>query len=80
MKKKEQPISITHTELICFALNYLGEKINELYERAKLVEDKDPTLAAALREANVFLPKYKAAMQMYKLETGSDYQDDLGIL
>jgi hypothetical protein len=79
MKKKEQPITITHSEILSFALLYLGQQCQKLIADAKMIEEKNPDLAKAMREDNIYINKYKAAMQMYKLETGNDYTNEFGI-
>ena len=78
-KPKEQPVTVTHSEVLCWAINWLGERWSKDREMIKAAEATNPELAKTLLEQNLWHQKLKAAMQLYKIETGKDFCGDFDI-
>lgn len=65
-KAKAEPIKITQREVIHFAITTVGPRWMEERERLKI--------CGADVEMSMYYPKLAALLQLYKLETGEDYQ------
>ena len=75
MAKDTTPI-ITHTEIICLAIQALALKIHECDERVDLCDNiAAKAVAAEMRdkELGVIKPKMAALKEMYPIETGTDF-------
>ena len=77
MAKKNTPI-ITHTEILCLAIESLKASIREWDENVEKAAGKDVAvqqIVTELRDQNVarLAPKLAAPKQLYKIETGTDY-------
>lgn len=75
MAKDTAPI-ITHTEIICLAIQALARKIHECDERVDLCDNIPAREIAAEmrdRELAVLKPKMAALKEMYRIETGTDF-------
>ena len=72
MAKKPEPI-ITHSEILCFAIHHLQDEIEDIKLRgANLPEHISEGLVAALIAP--ITPKLEALLEMYRIETGTDYE------
>ena len=77
MQKKPEPV-ITHTEILCFAIRHLQGEIEGIKNNgenlAKRTGNKEMAdgIVAALTEPLV--PKLAALKEMYRIETGTDYE------
>jgi hypothetical protein len=75
MAKKSTPI-ITHTEILCLAIQSVSRKLHEYDE---MVDRCDNMIAremlAPMRDANaeIWEPKLAALKELYKIETGKDF-------
>ena len=78
-KQKEQPITVTHTEILCWAINWLGERWRKDRENLKAFEEKDPELAKQFLAQNIWHQKLKVAVELYKIETGKEFCGDFEI-
>ena len=75
MAKDTMPI-ITHTEIICLAIQSLARKIHECDERVDLCDNITAREIAAEmrdREQAVLKPKMAALKEMYRFETGKEF-------
>jgi hypothetical protein len=77
MAKKNTPI-ITHTEILCLAIESLQAQIREWDEKmrkAASVGEEAQKMVAELREHEVARldPKLEALKDMYNIETGANY-------
>lgn len=75
MAKKNEPI-ITHTEILCLAIQAVSHKMHEYDEMV----DKSDTLAAKemaayLRDSHaaIYAPKLAALKELYRIETGTKF-------
>ena len=67
--KKTAPI-ITHTEILCYAIRCLQKEIDDMTAYLEGVESKAEYLDFFLAERT---PKLDALKELYRIETGSDY-------
>ena len=73
---KNKPI-ITHTEILCLAIQAVSRKIHEYDE---MVDKCDNMAAREVAEfardqnAVIWLPKLKALKELYKIETGTEFE------
>ena len=75
MATKEKPV-ITHTEIICLAIQSLSRKIHESDERVDLCDNiTSREIAAEIRdmEQAILKPKLEALKEMYRIETGTNF-------
>lgn len=77
MAKKNTPI-ITHTEILCLAIDSLQAQLREWdikARKAASVGREAQEMVAAMREQDLarLAPKLEALKSMYKMETGADY-------
>ena len=75
-KRKEQIVTINHTEILGLAIQHLTDIVQKEENMAKYFEDKDPQYAKEMREGSTWRKKFKMLLQMYKFETGNDYGYD----
>ena len=73
---KEKPITVTHTEILAYAIQDVSRKFEEVKERAEAVKENNPQLAKMLMESCPWKGKLKVLLQLYKIETGTDYGYD----
>ena len=78
-KRKEKLITLTHTEILGFAIQRVAEFAQKEENDAREFEESNPEFAKRLREASIWRPKLKILLQMYTFETGSDYGFDYDI-
>ena len=78
-KQKEQPVTVTHAEVLCWAINWLGERWMKDRENLNAFEEKDPELAKQFFEQNLWRQKLKVAVELYKIETGKEFCGDFEI-
>ena len=78
-RQKEQPVTVTHSEILCWAINWLGERWMRDRELFKTLEAKDPEAAKQFIEQNIWHQKLKVAVELYKIETGKDFCGDFEI-
>ena len=71
--KKQQIETVTHTEVLGWAIAWAGDYWNKVLEDSKKLEVKDPKFAKEYRDENPIKGKLKILLQMYKYETGKDY-------
>lgn len=72
-KQKEQIVTVPYAEILGMAINSLGTKWENELTKIKEIEAANPELAQRLRESWPWKPKLKIMLQMYKIETGSEY-------
>lgn len=75
MAKKDKPI-ITHTEILCLAIESLENTIRGWDENVEKGKDEATRkMLIEMREQTVarLTPKLEALKSMYKIETGTDY-------
>ena len=74
---KNEPI-LTHTEILCFAIRHLKSEIEDIKHKgenlAKRTGNKD--MADGVTNALIapLTPKLEALLEMYRIETGTDYE------
>ena len=77
MQKKPEPI-ITHTEILCFAIRHLKSELKDIECRGESLAEKTGNkemtdgIVAALTAP--ITPKLEALLEMYRIETGTDYE------
>lgn len=65
---KNNPVpSITHCEIICYAIQTVGQKYQEAGEMLRHLGSKDP---------NPWQDKLEALCSLYRIETGSEFGYD----
>jgi hypothetical protein len=75
MAKKNAPI-ITHTEIICLAIQAAARKLHEYDEMVDKCDNcAAREIAAAARDhnADIWKPKLEALKELYKIETGTEF-------
>ena len=75
MAKKNTPI-ITHTEILCLAIQAASRKIHEYDEMVDKCDNMaSREMIAELRDQNaaIWLPKLEALKSLYKIETGAEF-------
>ena len=75
MATREKPV-ITHVEVICLAIQALSRKIHESDERVDLCDNiTSREIAAEMRDAEqaILKPKMEALKEMYRIETGTNF-------
>lgn len=75
MAKKTTPI-ITHTEILCLAIQAVARKIHEYDEMVDKCDNAESReIAAYARDQNeaIWGPKLAALKEMYRIETGTDF-------
>lgn len=72
MAKKPEPI-LTHTEILCRAIRNIEDEIKSM---EKKIENLPIAQAEDFRSVCIepLLPKLEALKQMYRIETGTDYE------
>lgn len=74
---KNEPI-LTHTEILCFAIRHLEDEIEDIRLRGQNLADRtfDQKMADGITNALIepLTPKLKALLEMYRIETGTDYE------
>ena len=78
-RKKEKPITVTHTEILSFAI----QALTRLWEKEKAdtgrIRQTDPAFAEEMLEGSMWRAKLRVLLQLYRIETGTDYGCDLGL-
>ena len=69
MAKKNTPL-ITHTEILCLAIRNLEQELKTKTQYYEGIPECQTFLEAALKELT---PKLEALKEMYRIETGTDY-------
>lgn len=75
MSSKHKPI-ITHTEILCLAIQAAARKIHEYDEMVDECNDMAAReIAAEARDQNtaIWAPKLVALKELYKIETGTNF-------
>ena len=75
MAKKNTPI-ITHTEILCLAIQTAARKLHEYDEMVDKCDNMaEREIAAYARDHNaeIWAPKLAALKELYKIETGTDF-------
>lgn len=73
---KENPITVTHTEILAYAIQDVSHKWEAVKEKSEAVKANDPQLAKMVLESSPWKGKLKVLLQLYKIETGVDYGYD----
>lgn len=73
---QEKPVTVTHTEILAYAIQDVRGKWEREKERAEAAKATDPQLAKMVIESSIWKGKLKVLLQLYKIETGSDYGYD----
>ena len=73
---KNNPI-ITHTEILCLAIQSVSRKLHEYDMVDKSDNLYKQEMFAAMRETHesIWAPKLAALKELYKIETGTDFGD-----
>ena len=75
MAKKNTPI-ITHTEILCLAIQTAARKLNdydEMVAKCDSAESREIAEFARDHNATIWGPKLEALKDLYKIETGKDF-------
>jgi len=78
-KKKEKPVTLTHVEILGFAIQRVADFAQKEENDAKEFDERNPEFAKRIREGSIWRPKLKLLLQMYEIETGSEYGLDYDI-
>lgn len=77
MVKKNDPI-LTHTEILCFAIRHLNHEIEDIKRKgenlAKRTGNKEMADGITATLIEPLAPKLEALLEMYRIETGTDYE------
>lgn len=73
MPKAKKEIVLTHTEVLCLAITEANRRWMEETSHIHDAESVAPDFAAELRDSAVWRKKLQILLDLYKLETGSDY-------
>lgn len=75
MAKKNTPI-ISHTEILCLAIQAAARKINEyddMVNKCVTAEEREFAEFARDHNAAIWGPKLAALKELYKIETGKEF-------
>lgn len=75
MAKKNTPI-ITHTEILCLAIQSVARKIHEhddMVDKCNNAAEREMAVAMRDQTAAIWKPKLEALKEMYRIETGTDF-------
>lgn len=76
MTKKTTPI-LTHAETLCFAIRHLNHEIEDIKRRGEKLAERTGNKEMADDLTNALIepltPKLEALREMYRIETGTDY-------
>lgn len=75
MAKKNTPI-LTHTEILCLAIQAAARKIHEYDEMVDECDDmaaREIATEARDQHAAIWAPKLAALKELYKIETGTNF-------
>ena len=78
-KQKEKPITVTYSETLCWAINWMMERWNNERERIQAVADIDPDAAKEYVQQSFYRQKLIVLLQMYKIETGEDFGTEIDL-
>ena len=74
---KNEPV-LTHTEILCFAIHHLESEIDEIKRKGQNLSNRTGNKEMADGITNVLIapltPKLEALKEMYRIETGTDYE------
>ena len=76
-KKKEKPVTLTHVEILGFAIQRVADFAQKEENNAREFDELKPEFAKRIREGSMWKPKLKILLQMYEYETGNEYGYDL---
>ena len=74
---KNQRTVVTHTEILCYAIEELKRKWIIAKDHAKELEPKNPEFAKVYLESVPWKEKLETLLQLYRIETGEDYGLDI---
>lgn len=75
MAKKNTPI-ITHTEILCLAIQAAARKLHEYDEMVDKCDNmaaREIAADARDRNAEIWAPKLAALKELYEIETGTEF-------
>lgn len=78
-KQKEKPVTVTHCETICWAINWLEERWKNERKRIQAIAQIDPDAAKEYAQQSIYRQKLMVLLQMYKIETGDDFGVDIDL-
>ena len=74
---KNEPI-LTHTEILCFAIRHLNAEIEDIKRRGDDIAERSGNREVAddivAHLTAPITPKLEALKEMYRIETGTDYE------
>lgn len=74
---KNEPI-LTHTEILCFAIRHLNAEIEDIKRKGESLAKRTGNTEMADGITNTLIepltPKLEALLEMYRIETGTDYE------
>ena len=76
-KQKEKPVTVTHCETVCWAINWMEGRWKEERERLQALAQIDPDAAKEYAQQSLYRQKLIVLLQMYKIETGEDFCVDI---
>ena len=76
---KEKAFTLTHTEILCLAIKTASEEWQRERDRVQAMWKTNPAFARVMKESSQWEPKLRKLLELYKLETGSDYGFDFDL-
>ena len=76
---KKKAFTLTHTEILCLAIRTAAEEWKRERDRIEAMQKIDSSFAATMKEDALWENKLRKLLELYKLETGSDYGFDFGL-
>lgn len=73
MKKNAAP-TITHTEILCYAISHLDARIQEINSKAEGRPEGHPMHELCRNVAAPLMEKREILRQLYRIENGTDYE------
>ena len=78
---KKDVNTLTQTEVINFAICYLGEKCRKYAEDIEAMKQKDPAFAEKVADAyGVWFWKLRKLLELYEIQTGQQYDLEFDFL
>ena len=75
MASKQKPI-ITHTEILCLAIQAAARKLHEydeMVDRCDNMAAREMIAEARAKHEAIWAPKLEALKEMYRIETGTNF-------
>lgn len=75
----KKTVVLTHTEILCLAIRTAADEWQKERDKIKAMRKVDSALSRAMEESPVWKNKLQKLLELYELETGTEYGYDFGL-